>query len=171
MLANITESDLKVLLDAGKRNSVICGVDFDPFIQFSFEFVKKYVPSYLEKGDIESIIKLGLKEKGKKYKQPTLKESMEFLLWCYDELQRIAQMEEENLSGVPNPNVIAAGGNDFEIFGALNVVYMLCKEYGWTEEYVWRKKYEDVFNLQLYSKMDKEFQKRLNEIMLKKTKK
>ena len=167
MIGNITESDLKVLLDAGKRSSVICGYDFEDFIKFSYNFVKRVVPLNLDKGDVIGIVKHGLKEKKQKYKEPTEKELMAFLLWCYDELKKISLIEEE-LSSAPDPLVISADPSDFEAFGDLNTIYALCEKYGWTEEYVWNKRYEDVYNLLLHSKISNEFQKRLSKLAMKK---
>lgn len=168
ILSSLSQEETNLLIKAGKRSSIVCGYDFKSLIYFSFRFVKETIPDLLAQGKIIEIIELGLKEKNVPLTELSAKELVSFVLWVKDELEEIAKMEQDNLSKPPKPEMIACGIDRFDIFGTLNVIYSLCEKFGWTMDYVWNLKYEDVFNLQLYGKVGAEFNEALNNYYKKK---
>lgn len=169
ILSSLSLEETNLLIKAGKRSSIVCGHDWKSLIYFSYRFVTE-IPELLRGGKIIEIIELGLKEKSVPFKPLKANELVSFVLWIKDELEEIARMESENLSKPPKPEMIAAGIDRFDKYGILNVIYSLCEKYGWTMEYVWNLKYEDVFNLQMYSKDVSGFDEDYNKMMTKKAK-
>lgn len=170
ILSSLSLEETNVLIKAGVRSSIVCGYDWKSLIYFSYRFVKTEIPELLKEGKIIEIIELGLQEKFVPFKPLKPNELVSFVLWIKDELEEIAKMELDNLSKPPKPEMIASGIDRFDKFGVLNVIYSLCEKYGWTMEYVWNLKYEDVFNLQMYSKDVSGFDEDYNKMMTKKAK-
>lgn len=166
ILSSLSLEETNLLIKAGKRSSIVCGHDWKSLIYFSYRFVTE-IPELLREGKIIEIIELGLKEKSVPFKPLKANELVSFVLWIKDELEEIARMESENLSKPPKPEMIAAGIDRFDKYGILNVIYSLCDKYGWTMEYVWNLKYEEVFNLQMYTKESNEFNESLSKIYTK----
>lgn len=168
ILSSLTPEETNLLIKAGERSSVICGHDWNSLIYFPYRFVKVTIPELLAEGKILEIIKSGIKDESPILENIKPNELISFILWIKDELEEIAKMESENLSKPPKSEMIAAGIDRFDKYGTLNVIYSIAEKYGWTMDYVWNLTYEEVFNLQLYTKESNEFNEALNEIYKKK---
>lgn len=168
---NYDEIYQNLIFEYGVRSSVICNYDFEDLTLFSFRYVKETIPNLIEQNNILEIVKKGLEEKGKEFTEATDEELGAFYLWIIDELKRIAELEREMLSKPPKPDYVSAGLDSFNIFGAFNVVAGLMEKHGWKEEYIWNKRYDEVFRLQLYGRVSADFNERLIEIEKKKSKK
>lgn len=164
----MTEAQFNILLKAGVRSSKIAGADFVDLTNFSFEFVKRTIPDSLESNDIATIIKEGCKELNHKPKPYSKDEEMQFLLWVLDELKSIKIMESENLTSAPNLKSIQAGANNFQKYGDLNTIIAVSRNFNINFDDVWKKKYSEVFELQLFSKEENEYNQRLAELSKKK---
>jgi hypothetical protein len=162
MSYEITEAQAQVLIKAGKRTSVVCGADWKSLINFSYKFVKVDIPKLFEAADIQAILDLGFAELNVEPKnKPTEAELMSFQLWIRDELESISNLEAEFLSSPPKPEYIAAGINIFDKYGILNVVISISKNYSVPFAKIWKMKYSEVFDLQMYAKDEAEFNERL----------
>lgn len=168
ILSSLSQEETNLLIKAGVRSSIVCGYDWGSLIYFSYRLVKDKIPTLLNEGKIVDIISLGLEEKNVPFTGLKPNELVSFVLWIREELEEIAKMESDNLSKPPKPEMVAAGIDRFDKYGTLNVIYSLCEKYGWTMDYVWNLTYEEVFNLQMYSKESGEFNEALNNIYKKK---
>lgn len=168
---NYEEIYQNLIFEYGVRSSVICGYDFEDLTLFSFRYVKETIPNLMEQNNVLEIVKEGLKEKGKKFTEATDEELGAFYLWIVDEIKRIAELERDTLYRPTKPEHIAAGIENLNIFEGFNVVDALMEKYGWKEGYVWGKRYDKIYRIQLRGRMIADFNEKLAEIEKKKSKK
>lgn len=119
---NISKNEFELIVKFGKRSNNLFGVDVASIIYFPYRFTKIDLPELLQEGNIEEIINIICKEKEIEKKEITQQETISFVLWLKDEIEAIQQLESRYLQSQPDPDMIAAGVNDLNEFGELNVI-------------------------------------------------
>lgn len=119
---NISKNEFEFIVKFGKRSNSLFGVELPSIIYFPYRFTKIDLPELMQEGNIEEIINIICKEKEIEIKEITQRETISFVLWLKDEIEAIHQLESRYLQSQPDPDMIAAGVNDLNEFGELNVI-------------------------------------------------
>lgn len=163
-ILSIKPKDFKALLKYGSRYK---GTDIKPLIYFPYIFVKSELPTYLTQGNFEAVFKaLGVST------VINLPDAMPIVLWCYDELKTIAQMETDYVSTPPKPEMVSAGIDTLNELGAYNVIDMLVKDWcgAYTHEEIEQMPYHKIFDKQRKMKLEGDIQEKLMQIQKEKSK-
>ena len=174
-IENIGNEQWDFLFKNSKRSSLLNGEEFNSLCHSSFKFVKETVPTLLKEGNFEKLIfecfidrKIFIFENDIRFFD--FNECIYFLFWIIDELKFWNEMEHKHLSSDPDFDMLAAGINDLNIFGDLNTTDSIAVKYGITPWEVECWSYQKVFDLQLKSKKESEFQKKYMKIVQNKNK-
>lgn len=169
-LLQISENDFKYILKHGKRINIerekFFGKKLESFIYLPYKLVKSTIPTNLASGDIEQVIfdVVGLR------KEITIQKAMPFILWVYDELKRIGELEE-HLSSPPRSDMIAAGIDTLNELGIFVTIDMLVKDWGiYTHKEIEDMPYHFVFDKLLLMKKQNDIQDNLARIQKEKSK-
>lgn len=182
----ISEQDFKYLIEHGKRLDIdkqkFLGQKVVSLIFFPYGLVKSKIPSNLASGDIEQIIldclfykktfynkiKLFIFKGLGLHKRIKVQKAMPFILWIYDELKVISQIEE-HLSSPPKAEMLAAGIDSLNELGVYVTIDMLVKDWGvYTHDQVEEMEYHKIFDKLMLMKKQADIQEKLAEMQKKK---
>lgn len=152
----------------GKRTNTLFGVELEPLIYFPYGFVKIDLPSLLNENNIDEIINLICNIKNISVKKITDKEKISLTLWLIDELEAISDLEQNYLSSQPEPELIASGIDELNIFGELNVIDSLAGGDILKWERVKQLPYHSVFDKLRKDNIERKINKNYNKIISKK---
>lgn len=174
-VAQIKPDDFGFIVKNGKRSSVLNNFDFESLCYNSYKFVKQDAPEIINSGDFRKLIKECFCDRkififDVDIDYLDFNDCLYFVLWINDQIKYWNEMEREHLSREPEMDLIAAGINEMDIFGDLNVTDSIAIKYGLTPWEVEGWSYQRVFDIQLKSKKEAEFQKKLIEIQKRKSK-
>jgi hypothetical protein len=162
-ILSIKPKDFKFLLKCGARYK---GNDIKSLIYHPYKFVKSELPTMLSEGEFEQIFKrLGI--------SPIIKINIaiEIILYIYDELKRIGEIEKEFLNSNPDPDMVNAGIETLNELGEFNLIDMLVKEWGvYTHEQIEMMPYHKIFDKQRKMKLEADIQRNLIKIQKDKSK-
>lgn len=131
-ISKLSKIDFEFLNQNAKRKSKICGFDFEGLIYCSYGFLKSDLPSLLNSNDFEKLIFELFKDRKQKISIRKINKEnhnnlISFVIWLFDELKAIAQLEKDYLSSPPDAKMVSAGVKDLDQFGELNVIDALLK--------------------------------------------
>lgn len=166
----ISEADFKYILKHGRRLNIVkekfLGKKLESLIYFSYKLVKSEIPSNLASGNISEVIYQITKSK----KKVSVQKAMPFILWVYDELKLIGQLEE-HLASPPKAELVAAGVDSLNELGIFVTIDMLVKDWGiYTHKEVENMPYHFIFDKLMLMKKQNDIQDRLAEIQKEKSK-
>ena len=174
-IENIGNEQWEFLFKNSKRSSSLNGNEFTSLCHSSFKFVKETSPELLKEGNFEKLIfecfidrKIFIFENDIQYFN--FNECLYFLFWIIDELKYWASMEQQHLSSDPDFDMMAAGISELNIFGNLNVIDMLAGGDILKWDLIRAKSYQDIFDKQLKSIKEGNFQKEYTKRMHSKNK-
>jgi len=125
----ITEKDLENIMKFGKASDTIGGYQSKSFIELPYGLVRKDVPDMQKKSlhleYILAILECQFDEVD--ISEVNSNEIMSFILWIRKQQQKITAIEERYLSSDPEPEMIAAGINKLDEFGALSTIHGLAQ--------------------------------------------
>lgn len=168
-ILSIPAKDFKKLLKYGTRSDTMGKYKAKELIYYPYRFVKETLPDYLSNGKFEEILTYLFKiSKPSKIKP---QKCLPLILWLYDGLKRIGEIEKEFLSSTPEPDMVNAGIETLNELGEFNTIDMLVKEWGvYTHEQIWEMPYEKIFEKQRKMKLENDIQKNLLRIQKQKSK-
>lgn len=168
-ILSIPPKDFKKLLKYGTRSDTIGKLKAKELIYYPYRFVKETLPDHLSNGKFEEILIYLFKiSKPSKIKP---QKCLPLVLWLYDGLKRIVEIEKEFLSSTPEPDMVNAGIETLNELGEFNTIDMLVKEWGvYTHEQIWEMPYEKIFEKQRKMKLENDIQKNLLRIQKDKAK-
>ena len=152
----------------GKRTNTLFGVELEPLIYFSYGFVKIDLPSLLNENNIDEIINIICDIKDISVKKITDKEKISLTLWLIDELEAIGSLEQTYLSSNPEPELIASGIDELNIFGELNIIDSLAGGDILKWEQVKQLPYHSIFDKLRKDNIERKINKNYNKIISKK---
>lgn len=152
----------------GKRTNTLFGVELEPLIYFSYGFVKIDLPSLLNENNIDEIINIICDIKDISVKKITDKEKISLTLWLIDELEAIGSLEQNYLSSNPEPELIASGIDELNIFGELNIIDSLAGGDILKWEQVKQLPYHSIFDKLRKDNIERKINKNYNKIISKK---
>ena len=162
-ILSIKPEHFKFLLKCGTRYK---GKEIKPLIYHPYKFVKVDLPTMLTEGQFVEILReLGI--------SPVIRlsDAMEIILYLYDELKKIGDIEKEFLQSSPDPDMVNAGIENLNELGEFNLIDMLVKEWGvYTHEQIEQMPYHKIFDKQRKMKLEGEIQKNLIRIQKDKSK-
>lgn len=173
VLSQIPEEDFKFIVANGRRTSKLDGFDFHDATFFSIKFLKQTIPNLIKIGNFDKLIAECFIDRGIGYQTNYVQwlkpnECLSFILWLKDEMESIAKMEEQYLSSEPDPETIQAGVRDLEVFGLTNIIDQLADGDILKWEQVGKIPYNQCFDKLYKTKLENNFQRKLNEIRSKK---
>ena len=152
----------------GKRTNILFDVELEPLIYFSYGFVKIDLPSLLNENNIDEIIKIICDIKDISVKKITDKEKISLTLWLIDELEAIGSLEQNYLSSQPEPELIASGIDELNVFGELNIIDSLAGGDILKWEQVKQLPYHSIFDKLRKDNIERKINKNYNKIISKK---
>lgn len=152
----------------GKRTNILFDVELEPLIYFPYGFVKIDLPSLLNENNIDEIINLICNIKDISVKKITDKEKISLTLWLIDELEAIGSLEQNYLSSQPEPELIASGIDELNVFGELNIIDSLAGGDILKWEQVKQLPYHSVFDKLRKDNIERKINKNYNKIISKK---
>lgn len=152
----------------GKRTNTLFDVELEPLIYFPYGFVKIDLPSLLNENNIDEIIKLICDIKDICVKKITDKEKISLTLWLIDELEAIGSLEQNYLSSQPEPELIASGIDELNVFGELNIIDSLAGGDILKWEQVKQLPYHSIFDKLRKDNIERKINKNYNKIISKK---
>ena len=165
----MVENDLyQFVKKYGKRTNTLFGVELEPLIYFSYGFVKIDLPSLLNENNIDEIIKIICDIKDISVKKITDKEKISLTLWLIDELEAIGSLEQNYLSSNPEPELIASGIDELNVFGELNIIDSLAGGDILKWEQVKQLPYHSIFDKLRKDNIERKINKNYNKIISKK---
>lgn len=169
-IASMKEQDFDFVLKNGKRSSVLNNIDFESLCYSSYRFVKDIAPDLVKAGQFERLIfecftdrKIWIFEND--VNNWNYNECLAFVFWIIDDLKHWNEMEKQHLSSEPDIDMIASGINELNIFGDLNTIDAFAVKYNKTHDEVRNWSYQMMFDLQLKSIKEAEFQKKYQKRM------
>ena len=174
-LNNISESDLKFIVENGRRTSILDGFEFESAIHFSYKFVKETIPNLIKNGNFEKLIASCFRDRGIGYHDNEIsyishKQLLSFVLWLKDELQDLNKLEQGYLSGEPDFDMVASGIKDLDQFGNLNTIDQLAGGDITKWNHIEQMKYSQVFDKLYKTSIENRIQRKLGEIQKNKAK-
>lgn len=168
-ILSIPPKDFKKLLKYGTRSPHLGKHTAKELIYYPYRFVKQTLPDHLSNGKFEEILTYLFKiSKPSKIKPQKV---LPLILWLYDGLKRIGEIEKEFLSSTPEPDMVNAGIETLNELGEFNTIDMLVKEWGvYTHEQIWEMPYEKIFEKQRKMKLENDIQRNLLRIQKDKSK-
>jgi hypothetical protein len=82
-------------------------------------------------------------------------------------MESISKMEQENLAGEPDADLVVAGIRDLDSFGDYSSIRQIASQFGITPNEVKGWKYHEVFDEQLYSVISSRIEKKYAKIKSK----
>ena len=152
----------------GKRTNTLFGIELEPLIYFSYGFVKIDLPSLLNENNIDEIIKIICDIKNISVKKISDKEKISLTLWLIDELEAIGSLEQNYLSSQPEPELIASGIDELNVFGELNIIDSLAGGDILKWEQVKQLPYHSIFDKLRKDNIERKINKNYNKIISKK---
>lgn len=152
----------------GKRTNTLFGAELEPLIYFPYGFVKIDLPSLLNENNIDEIIKLICDIKDISVKKIADKEKISLTLWLIDELEAIGNLEQNYLSSQPEPELIASGIDELNVFGELNIIDSLAGGDILKWEQVKQLPYHSIFDKLRKDNIERKINKNYNKIISKK---
>ena len=152
----------------GKRTNTLFDVELEPLIYFSYGFVKIDLPSLLNENNIDEIIKIICDIKDISVRKITDKEKISLTLWLIDELEAIGSLEQNYLSSQPEPELIASGIDELNVFGELNIIDSLAGGDILKWEQVKQLPYHSIFDKLRKDNIERKINKNYNKIISKK---
>lgn len=166
----LSVEDFQYLRKTAKRTSSLFGIDIKDLKTLSFRVVKQVIPNCWESGDVILLIKEIFKEKDKHVTEQEINNEginriISFIFWILDSLEEINELENSQLSSIPEPEMINAGIENFNQFGIINIIDTLA--FGdilkWKE--IMELSYTDVFVKLKKNKLESEFNKKYHKII------
>ena len=174
-IATIDQERWEFMFNNGKRSSVLNDTDFESLCYSSFKFMKETAPELLKIGNFEKLIfecfidrKIFIFEND--IQHFNLNDCLYFLFWIIDELKYWVQMEQTHLASDPDFDMLAAGIDKMNIFGELNTIDVLAGGDILKWDLVKALPYKDIFDKQLKSLKEGQFQKEYAKVMSNKNK-
>lgn len=152
----------------GKRTNTLFDVELEPLIYFPYGFVKIDLPSLLNENNIDEIINIICDIKDISVKKITDKEKISLTLWLIDELEAIGNLEQNYLSSQPEPELIASGIDELNVFGELNIIDSLAGGDILKWEQVKQLPYHSIFDKLRKDNIERKINKNYNKIISKK---
>lgn len=152
----------------GKRTNTLFDVELEPLIYFPYGFVKIDLPSLLNENNIDEIINIICDIKDISVKKITDKEKISLTLWLIDELEAIGSLEQNYLSSQPEPELIASGIDELNVFGELNIIDSLAGGDILKWEQVKKLPYHSIFDKLRKDNIERKINKNYNKIISKK---
>ncbi len=121
-LQNISKQEFDLLVKFSKRSNVLFGVEVPQLIYMPYRFVKIDLPELLSTSNISELLETICKIHNIKIKQSETPEIISFILWLKDEFEKIQQLEQAHLSNQPDPDMIAAGVQELNELGEINII-------------------------------------------------
>lgn len=164
--------DIEFLVKYGWRSNKLFNQTIDDLVYFPFFFVKEELPALLKNDDFNEIIFVLLKKKVKKRKieKLKLKDKMPIILWVIDQIKSINQLEEDTLSNMPDPDMIAAGIEDLNEAGVYNIIDALTGGDVLNWDKIKNKPYHEIWLKQRMMKLRQDIKKKYDEIQDEKRK-
>lgn len=160
----LTEALRKTL----KRNNGLCGREIESLTKMKYKDVLT-VKEYAAEGKVLDMVSLILGIKIKTILSAAHTEFIYFQLWVFDQLEHIVKLEKE-LNTIPDEEMIEAGIEDMQKYGALNIVDGLAgggiTMWGAVENMAWEKVYVKLHK----TKTENEIREALAEIRKRKRK-
>lgn len=155
-IARMNPNDLQFIVKNGKRSSVLLGYDFNSLIYSSYRIVKEVIPELINKGKFELLYVTMFKDRSinvfhSDINNAKYQDNLMFLCWLLEELSNIGKMESQYLSSMPDLKLIAAGINELNQFGELNIIDSLAGGDVLKWEAIKDLKYHIVFDKQYKS--------------------
>lgn len=119
---NMTKEEFNFLIEFGVRNNILFGMEVPMLIYMPYGFVKIELPEYLSTANVYEIINRIAKLQNIEETETDTKELIAFILWIKDEFEAIRKLESEHLSGSPDPDMLAAGVQELNELGEINVI-------------------------------------------------
>ena len=175
----MTKEDWEFVVKNCKRSNVLDGVERNSIIYLSYNFVKIELPSLLTSGDInaivqayraETLIKKWYHKVFKPRYRNKVQENLYFALWLKDELEKVYNLEKEYLSSTPDNDLLEAGVKDLDELGELNLIDSLAGGDILKWEAVKKLPYHMIFDKQRKTVLEGRVQKKLGEILRRKSK-
>lgn len=174
-IENINHEQWEFLFKNGKRSSELNNHNFQSLCYSSFRFVKETAPDLIKQGEFEKLIykcfidrKIFIFEVDIHYFN--FNDCLYFLFWIIDELKYWVQMEQTHLASDPDFDMLAAGIDKMNIFGELNTIDVLAGGDILKWDLVKSLPYKDIFDKQLKSLKESQFQKEYAKVMNNKNK-
>ena len=172
-VSKLSEEQFMFLMKNGKRTSVLNNFDFESLTEFSFKFVKKRIVELFKSGNFERVIVEAFNDRGIVFFDCDVNfinnnDLLYFIFWIKDELELWAKNEQQYLSGEPNFELLAAGINELDQFGLLNIIDSLAGGDITKHESIWNMKYGHIFDKQWKSIIEAKVQKKLAKQQSKK---
>lgn len=174
-ISRLTESQFRTILKSGKRNNSIMGVEFESVNNLSYGFVKVEIQNQIKSLNFVELVRLALEEMkviktNEEIEKWDHNEILSFVLFLNDELERIAEIEVNELSTDPEPEMIQAGVHELNQFGELNTIDALAEGNILNYDLVLKQPYILVFSKLKKTKIENQIGKRLQEIHANKAK-
>lgn len=121
-LQNISKQEFDLLVKFSKRSNVLFGVEVPQLIYMPYRFVKIDLPELLSTSNISELLETICRIHNIETKQSETPEIISFILWLKDEFEKIQQLEQAHLSNQPDPDMIAAGVQELNELGEINII-------------------------------------------------
>lgn len=173
-IQNISKSDFEKLIKFGKRWNPLLdeikGIKTkEGLIYYSYEFVKINLPSYLSDGKAKELLIDVFDIKS--FKGLTIQRVMPLILWFYDELKKVSELEQNYLSTPPSNDMLRAGVESLNELGEEATIDMLVKDWGvYTHKQIKSMPYYEIFNKLRLMKLQGDIQSKLADIQKEKAK-
>lgn len=151
------------------------GVEFENVNNLSYGFVKVEIQNQIKSLNFVTLVRLALEEMkviktDEEIEKCDHNEILSFVLFLNDELERIAEIEVNELSTDPEPEMIQAGVHELNQFGELNTIDALAEGNILNYDLVLKQPYILVFSKLKKTKIENQIGKRLQEIHANKAK-
>lgn len=171
-ITKLSEVDFKFIVENGKRSSVLNGFDFESLIYCRWKFLKERLPELQKAGDFELLVLELFADRGIHLFRPDISlidsnEVFSLILWVKDQMESISKMEQEFLNSEPDSDMMAAGINELQQFGDMNVIDQLAGGDILKYDAVKSLRYNVIFDKQYKMNIESRIQKKLIKIQSK----
>jgi hypothetical protein len=135
------------------RSSKLCGQELESLVKLSYREVKEIIPDMFENGKYEEVLWLAVKHCKKnitftKVKRANNYDKIKFLFWIQDQFKMIAKLEEQYIHLPPEADQVAAGINELDEMGNVNLIDALADGDILKWELIKDLPYEKIFDKQ-----------------------
>lgn len=160
-MSEMSTTDIIQLFKVGKESRELGGFELKELIKLPWWFVKVELPELFNHSRLTEIIERMLDYSGVELDlyEVDVKEQMQVVIYAQNMLKQIFEMEKREFESQPDMNIIAAGGDRFNIFGEYNTLDSLAGGDITKWDAVKLISYEDSFTKLLKNKKQSEFEK------------
>lgn len=149
--------DFEFLKKYSDRVQILNGKKINDITSLPYDMVKHEIPALLSDGKFQEVLDLiaGEKVVGDKY------DKLKFLFFLLDQYKVIQELEQQYLSSPPDPKLIAAGIQELDILGDINIIDALAggDVLKWSE--IRLLPYSTIFDKQLKMTIENRITKRM----------